>query len=121
MAKKTLNEEFPHFCVIRRIEESTPFTEEVCEIIYEGKCRRESSANIRTFRQGTSTVGQVFYGDHRVCIPGMIPVQKGDKVDVDFLIGEDKGGMITHPNPSGLKTTRYPEGKTEFFYSIPQV
>lgn len=120
MAQKNLNPEFPHSCVIRRILQSDPFIEEESEVIYEGMCRRESSANIRTFRQGTTTVGQVYYGDFRICIPGIWDIRKADIADVDFIIGQDNNGIVTHPNPSGLKTKKYPEGRTEFFYSLPE-
>lgn len=121
MEKDIINPEFPHTCIIRRVSGVTPFKEGVSVTIYEGICRRESSSNIRTFKQGTSSVGQVVYGDFRICIPGNIPIQKGDIADVDFIIGENKNCVITHPNPSALRTKRYPEGRTEFYYSIPEV
>ena len=116
-----VNPEFPHSCIVRRVTDVTPFSDGESETIYEGICRRESSANIRTFKQGTSSVGQVVYGDFRVSIPGVWPIKKGDIVSVDFGIGENANGIITHPNTSNLRTSKYPKGRTEFFYSIPEV
>lgn len=118
--QKVTNEEFPHYCLIKRVSDVTSFSDGEETIIYQGACRRESSANIRTFKQGTSSVGQVVYGDFRVSIPGIEKIIQGDIVDVDFGIGQDSGGVISHPNPSALKTPRYPNGRTEFYYSLPE-
>lgn len=120
MAKSVINPEFPHSCTVRRLEDVTPFSKGRSIQVYQGECRRESSANIRTFKQGTSSVGQVVYGDFRISIPGVWPIKKGDIVTVDFGIGENENGIITHPNPSALKTPKYPNGRTEFYYSIPE-
>lgn len=121
MATNIVNPEFPHTCVIRRVLSVSSFSNEnEEELIYEGVCRRESSANIRTFRQGTSSVGQVVNVDYRVSIPGAFPLLKGDIADIDYGIGKDRNVIVTQPNPSALKTPRYPKGRTEFYYSNPQ-
>lgn len=116
-----VNREFPHFCVIRRILRVSPFSDDKEEEgIYEGCCRREASANIRTFAKGTSVVGQQISVDYRVCIPGTVPIRKGDIADIYYQIGKDSSVMVTQTNTSDLKTERYPEGRTEFYYSNPQ-
>ena len=121
MAKGLGNPAFPHTCIVRRMKEVTPFSDGVSKTIYEGPCRRETSSNIRTFKQGTSSVGQIVNVDYRVSIPGRWPIRKGDIVSVDFGIGENENGIVTQPNTSGLKTPDFPEGRTEFYYSLPEV
>lgn len=115
---KPVNPEFPHACVIRRIISVDSFHDEKSKVIYEGECRRESSANIRTFEQGSSTLGQQVYVDFRVSIPGKWEIQKGDIINMDFGIGSQENGIITRPNVSALKTAKYPQGRTEAYYSI---
>lgn len=139
MAQTVENPEFPHFCIIRRYDGVTPFTvpspfatnsdegdsnvsgsyEET--VVYAGCCRRESSDNIRTFRTGSTSVGQVNYGDYRISIPGMISIAKGDTVTVDYRIGIDKGATVIHPNWSSLKTKKFPNGRTEFYYNLADI
>lgn len=119
---KVINPEFPHRCEVRRILKISPFSDQrEEELIYEGVCRREASKNIRTFSKGTSSVGQQVTVDYRVSIPGVFPIHKGDIVSVDYGIGESENGIITQPNPSNLITDKYPNGRTEFYYSQPEV
>lgn len=120
--EKIVNPEFPHFCIVRRMIKVSPFSDNNKEeVIYKGKCRRETSANIRTFSKGTSTVGQQISVDYRVSVPGRWPIHKGDIVSVDYGIGVNEDGIISQPNVSALTTEDYPEGRTEFYYSLPEV
>lgn len=139
MANKIRQNRFPHFCTIRRITEVDPFMPEdpfvpdnldeegfpVKEtkekVVYSGKCRRESSSNVRTFSKGNSTIGPVVYGDYRVSMPGKIEVQRGDIIEVSYIIGNDKGMTVLHPNYSPLKTPSTPDGCTECFYNLPEL
>ena len=121
MAKGIENPEFPHSCTIRRVARVSPFSnEKEHENIYAGPCRREASKNIRTFSKGTSTVGQQISVDYRVCVPGIVKIRVGDIVTVDFGLDTDKDAIISQTNPSALKTPRYPNGRTEFYYALPQ-
>ncbi len=133
------NPRFPHYCTIRRISDVDPFTpdnpfhpdnlddkgfprkQEREKVIYSGPCRRESSTNIRTFTKGNSAVGQVVYGDYRISMPGKVKTEKGDTIDVNYIIGEDKGMTVLHPNYSPLKTPVTPEGSTECYYNLAQI
>lgn len=122
MAKNPVNPEFPHLCTVRRVAKVTSFSDDKDEeVIYEGVCRHESSANIRTFKQGTSSTGQIVNVDYRVSIPGAFPIRKGDIATVDFGCDKDVDMVINQSNVSSLVTERYPEGRTEFYYSSPQV
>ena len=136
---QTMNPRFPHFCVVRRISGTDPFVpdnpfdpenlddegfpikKESEKVIYAGPCRRESSTNIRTFSTGSTSVGQVVYGDFRVSMPGKIRLQRGDSIDVDYSLGQDKGMTVLHPNYSPLKTPSTPDGSTECYYNLPQI
>ncbi|MCM1295398.1 MAG: hypothetical protein NC311_07625 [Muribaculaceae bacterium] len=116
---------YPHSCRIVRLVESTdPFSdkEDEVEVIYEGKCRRESLTNIRTFRTGSSQFGQVQYGDYRLSLPGRVEVKKGDTIEfVDFVIGEDRDVMVLHPNYSPLPMPGSPDGSTECYYNLSDI
>lgn len=116
---------YPHSCrIIRLAESADPFSdkEDEAQVIYEGKCRRESSTNIRTFRTGSSQFGQVQYGDYRLSLPGCVRLKKGDTIEwVDFLIGRDEGATVFHPNYSALKHKFAPDGSTECYYNLSDV
>lgn len=121
MAKKMNNPRFPHFCRIVRITGATSFSDGTEELIYEGPCRRESSDNIRTFRTGSTTFGQVNYGDHRVSMPGMQGIRRGDVATVHVGAEEDRGVTVLHPNCSPLSTRDAPDGSTEFYYNLTDI
>ena len=138
MADK-MNPRFPHFCVIRRISKVDSFTpddpfapENLDEngfpienphetVVYAGPCRRESSTNIRTFRTGSSSVGQVNYTDFRVSMPGNVDVRRGDTATVEAGNIRDENVTVLSPNPSELRTKLFPDGCTEFFYNIADI
>lgn len=139
MEKNLNNPEFPHLCVVRRFMEVDSFTPDDPfssdnlndegfpkrqpreKVIYAGPCRREASNNIRTFRTGSTTVGQVNYGDYRVSLPGRHEIAKGDTVTVTHDLGEDRSATVLHPNYSRLRTKRCPQGRTEFYYNLPDI
>lgn len=130
---------FPHFCTVRRISGVDPFipddpfhpdnldadgfpvSEESEKVIYSGPCRRESNTNIRSFSTGLSSVGQVMHVDYRVSMPGKVMLRKGDIIDVDYIIGFDKGMTVLHPNYSTLKTPDTPDGSTECYYNLSEI
>lgn len=135
MAANTVNPRFPHFCVVRRFSEVDSFTPDNPfapdnldsdgfpekqpseSVVYAGICRRGTSTNIRSFRTGTSAVGQVNYADFRVSIPGRHDIRKGDIATISFFNGEDRDVTVLQPGTSGLRTKLYPDGFTEFFYN----
>lgn len=121
---------FPHLCIIRRVRDvdafaPDPFSPETetatDEIVYSGVCRRSSSPNMRTFKTGSTTFGQVYNTDFRLSMPGRIELLPGDIADVDYGIGKDVGVTILQPSYSGLKTPLTPDGATECLYNLKDV
>ena len=76
------NPRFKHICRISRILPATPFSSDGTKDVYSGKCRAESSDNIRTFKTGQTTVGQLSYFDYRVSVPGDPDIRRGDIIDI---------------------------------------
>lgn len=121
MAHKMNNPRFPHSCVIRRISGQTAFSDGKSKEVYTGECRRFANTNQRVFRSGSTTVGQVVYGDYRVSMPGKVGIRPGDTATVTHDLGEDIDVTVLHPNYSPLPTREAPEGCTEFYYSLASI
>ena len=61
-------ERFPHRCTIYTMGEVTPFSDGEKQVIWEGRCRKESNTSIRTFK-GTDSV---IKADYRINLGALV-------------------------------------------------
>jgi len=89
---------FPHRCVIYSMQEPTGFeTEEeiaaLKDVVWEGRCRKESNTSIRTFK------GQeyVVKGDYRVQLGALVGGELSGDADAEpnGRNGEECGAIVT--------------------------
>ena len=64
MAKKVENPEFPHLCVIYKVEGETSFSDGEKETVYAGKCMKYGNSSLRSFKSNG-----VYKGDYGLDIP----------------------------------------------------
>jgi hypothetical protein len=83
---------FPHRCEIYSMGEITPFSEGERVTLWSGRCRKESSMNIRTF------YGQdyVLKSDYRVNLGSLVGGNLPGDADAapDGLLGEECGAIV---------------------------
>ena len=103
MAKKVENPEFPHHCVIYRVEGETSFSDGKKGIVYEGKCLKYGNSSLRSFKSEG-----VYKGDHGLDIPGLVDAAAGNLIDYEAF-GRDhrEGIMVTGVEHCGWGTTVY--------------
>lgn len=89
---------FPHRCVIYLMQQPTGFeTEEeiaaLKEVVWEGRCRKESNTSIRTFK-GTENV---IKGDYRVQLGALVggSLQGDADAEPNGRCGEECGAIVT--------------------------
>lgn len=100
---KVSNPRFPHTCKVYRMEGETSFNEGRETVLYEGKCNKYGSSNLRTFK-----TDNVVKGDYAVDIPGLVKgIRPGDLVDVSDYTGEAKRILVTDAYPTEMGTTVY--------------
>ncbi len=88
---------FPHRCTIYRMKEPTGFESEeeiaaLKEVVWEGRCRKESNTSIRTFK-GTENV---LKGDYRVQLGALVGGElSGDEdAEPNGRDGEECGAIV---------------------------
>ena len=103
MAKVT-NPRFPHTCKIYRKVGETSFHDATEEItLYEGKCHKYGSSNLRTFKSN-----DVIKGDYAVDIPGLVRgIRGGDILDFEDYSESVEGILISDCYASEMGTTVY--------------
>ena len=86
-------ERFPHRCTIYTMGEVTPFSDGEKQVIWEGRCRKESNTSIRTFR-GTDSV---IKADYRVNLGALVGGNlSGDaNAAYDGKAGEECGAVVS--------------------------
>lgn len=91
---------FPHRCTIYTMGEVTPFSEGEKQIVWEGRCRKESNTSIRTFK-GTDSVlksdyriqlGALAGGDLAGDTNAAYDSRQGEEVGA--VVGGIKAGML---------------------------
>ena len=111
LTKLDLDKVFPHWCRIYSCGTPDPFSddEEEITIYYEGRCRDEGNAAMRTYQ----TDG-VLKADHALQIPGLVlNVSNDARVDI-----KNDGVEITDRQVSSCQPFRYGDRSgTTLFYN----
>jgi hypothetical protein len=95
MAQKVNNPRWGHTCKICYYTGVSSFSDGELVELYNGKCRKSSSANIRTFSSGNTENGKVETADYRISIPGkVVGLKKGYFVFVTDDISTDVGMRV---------------------------
>lgn len=83
---------FPHRCVIYSKGEVTPFGEGERDVLWEGRCRKESNTSVRTFKGADSVIKT----DYRVQLGSLVGGSlAGDKnAAYDGRRGEECGAIV---------------------------
>lgn len=84
---------FPHRCTIYTMGEVTPFSDGEKQVIWEGRCRKESNTSIRTFK-GTDSV---IKADYRVNLGALVGGNlSGDaNAAYDGKTGQECGAVVS--------------------------
>lgn len=84
---------FPHTCTIYSMGTVTPFSEGTKEVLWTGRCRKESNTSIRTFKAGDN----VLTADYRVQLGSLVGGSlSGDaNAAYDGRAGEECGAVVT--------------------------
>lgn len=100
---KVSNPRFPHTCRVYKISDETSWDDGVETVLYEGKCNKYGSSNLRTFK-----TDNVLKGDYAVDIPGLVKdVCTGCILDVTDYTGTNKKLTVTDAYPTEMGTTVY--------------
>lgn len=91
---------FPHTCVIYTMGEVTPFSDGEKQILWSGRCRKESNTSIRTFKGADS----VYKSDYRVNLGALVGGELEGDADAayDGKNGEEVGAIVR-----GIKAGMY--------------
>lgn len=100
---KVSNPRFPHSCTVYKMVGGDAWSESKKEVLYEGKCNKYGSMNLRTFNRDN-----VVKADYAVDIPCLVKgVCTGCLIDVTDYTGTYNEIMLTDAYPTEMGTTLY--------------
>lgn len=83
---------FPHRCTIYRMVGVTPFSEGSMEVVWSGRCRKESNTSIRTFKGSDGVITTGYRVQLGSLVGGSLP---GDAFSCyDGRHGEECGAVV---------------------------
>lgn len=100
---KVNNPRFPHTCKVYKVIGGDAWESGTEEVLYEGKCNKYGSSNLRTFNRDN-----VIKADYAVDIPGLVRgVSTGCLLDVTDYTGTYEKLTLTDAYPTEMGTTLY--------------